>query len=54
MKRDEELEKTIADLIERKYAAPEGSAAHRLAVPSWRACGTPAKRQARSWKTWTR
>jgi len=29
---DPELEKTIADLIERKNAAPEGSAAHRLAV----------------------
>jgi hypothetical protein len=26
------LEKTIVDLIERKYAAPEGSAAYRLAV----------------------
>jgi hypothetical protein len=26
------LEKAIADLIERKYAAPEGSAAYRLAV----------------------
>jgi hypothetical protein len=26
------LEKAIADLIERKYAAPKGSAAYRLAV----------------------
>ena len=32
MSDDDDLEKIIATLIERKYAAPEGSAEHRLAV----------------------
>ena len=32
MKRDDDLEKTIADLIERKYAAPEGSAERCLVM----------------------
>jgi hypothetical protein len=34
--RDEGLEQTIADLIERKYAAPKGSIAYRLAVSELR------------------
>jgi hypothetical protein len=36
---DDDLKKIIADLIERKYAAPEGCA-------SWLACATAARRPA--------
>jgi hypothetical protein len=32
MKSDDDLEETIRDVNKRKNAAPEGSAAHRLAV----------------------
>ena len=51
----DDLEKTIADLIERKNAAPEGSAEYCAGeARRWRACATATRWRARSWKTWTR
>jgi hypothetical protein len=51
---DPELEQIIAELIERKYAAKEGSAEYRLAVRELAGLRHTRELGARLWKTWTR